>query len=172
MHVLSNDVMVGFHVYRVSSTEYFSLPSFTTRTEICCEIIYNKEQFLITYDQLDAHTFHCCGFAVAMKSSSQHYDVFTGDGSISSFPTSVFEGMSSQLSNDEAKKAVHFGHLNFLPPLATVRIPPPLQRVLLHFARWEPQQHIPKCSRASTWLASHFASLQLASVGRGYNCDG
>ncbi|OAO17598.1 hypothetical protein AV274_0676 [Blastocystis sp. ATCC 50177/Nand II] len=159
VHALSEDVMVGFHVYRTSSTE----------AEIRCEVIYGREQFLVTYDQLDAHTFHCRGFAVAMKPSPDQYDVFADDGSVSSIPSPIFEGMSFQLSNEEAKKAVHFGHLSLLPRLATFALPPSLQAVLLRFARWEPwepwesRQRVAKQSRASVWLAATFAGLRLAT---------
>lgn len=172
--------MVGFHVYRTSSTECGLLASLPTRVEIRCEVIYGREQFLVTYDQLDAHTFHCRGFAVAMKPSPDQYDVFADDGSVSSVPSSIFEGMSFQLSNEEAKKAVHFGHLSLLPRLATFSLPPSLQAVLLRFARWEPwepwepwesRQRVAKQSRASVWLAATFAGLRLATVACGKESD-
>ena len=166
--------MVGFHVYRTSSTECGLLASLPTRAEIRCEVIYGREQFLVTYDQLDAHTFHCRGFAVAMKPSPDQYDVFADDGSVSSIPSPIFEGMSFQLSNEEAKKAVHGGHLSLLPRLATFALPPSLQAVLLRFARWEPwesRQRVAKQSRASVWLAATFAGLRLATVACGKESD-
>lgn len=166
--------MVGFHVYRTSSTECSLPASLPTRAEIRCEVLYSREHFLVTYDQLDAHTFHCRGFAVAMKPSPDQYDVFADDGSVASVPSSIFEGMSFQLSNEEAKKAVHFGHLSLLPRLATFSLPSSLQAVLLRFARWEPwepRQRVAKQSRASVWLAATFAGLRLAAVACGKASD-
>lgn len=163
-HSLSNGTVIAFHVYRVSSAQSGRLQTVSSRIEIRYEIIRNMEQFLVSYEQVNAHTFRRSGFVVAMKQASHDYDVFTDDGSVTTLPGTLFEGLSLQLSNEEAKTALHFGH--FTPPLhlAPSAIPPPLQAALLQFVQFHPSSVVSKADLRCTWLTTTFHFLQLSSV--------